>query len=212
MNHLSSTVRGPAYRIHSSRLVIRCWEPVDAPLLKAALDVNIDHLLPWMPWVKDEPQELQQKVEWLRRCRGRFDLGEDFVYGIFNRNETQVVGGSGLHTRLGEGAREIGYWIHKDHINQGLATEVAAALTKVAFEIDHMTRVEIHCDPRNVRSASVPRNLGYTHEATLHNRVPDGEGNLRDSMVWTLFAQDYLSSLSASASIEVFDAAGREIR
>ena len=140
---------GPAYRIHTHRLVIRCWDPVDAPLLKAAVDDNLDHLQPWMPWAMQEPTDLQQKIELLRRFRAEFDLGRDFVYGIFNLQETRVLGGTGLHTRLGEGAREIGYWVHKDFVNQGLATETAAALTKVAFRIDTVDRVEIHCDPVN---------------------------------------------------------------
>ncbi len=202
---------GPAYRIHTARLVIRCWNPADAPLLKAAIDASLDHLRPWMPWAENEPQELDKKIDGLRRFRGKFDLGQDFVYGIFNRDESQVVGGTGLHTRAGEGAREIGYWIHANWINQGLATQVSAALTRVAFEIDRVSRIEIHCDPANVRSAAVPRKLGYTHEATLRQRLPQSNGALRDTMIWTLLASEYPSSPSAQARIEAFDAIGRRI-
>lgn len=39
----------PAYRIVTPRLVIRCWNPPDAPLLKAAIDASLDHLRAWMP-------------------------------------------------------------------------------------------------------------------------------------------------------------------
>jgi RimJ/RimL family protein N-acetyltransferase len=88
-----------------------------------------------MPWADDEPQELRDRVEWLRRARGKFDMDQDFVYGIFSPDESRVLGGTGLHTRVGEGAREIGCWIHQDHVNQGLATETTAALTRVAVEI-----------------------------------------------------------------------------
>jgi hypothetical protein len=42
--------KGPAYRIHTQRMVIRCWHPQDAPLLKEAIDQNLDHLRPWIPW------------------------------------------------------------------------------------------------------------------------------------------------------------------
>jgi RimJ/RimL family protein N-acetyltransferase len=197
----SENIPGPAYRIVTRRLVIRCWNPADAPLIKAAIDASVDHLRPWMPWVKDEPKPLQDKVELLRRFRSSFDLGQDFVYGILNRDETQVLGGTGLHTRVGEGAREIGYWIHVDHVNQGLATEVAAALTKVAFEVDKVERVEIHCDPENARSAAVPRKLGFVHEATLRQR----------GMIWTLLADEYPASPAAAAEIEAFNAMGRRI-
>src|SRR5439155_22043403 len=69
-----SVGRTPPYRIETERLVIRCWEPQDAPLLKEAIDSSLDHLRPWMPWAREEPQSLAQKVELLRHFRGRFDL------------------------------------------------------------------------------------------------------------------------------------------
>jgi RimJ/RimL family protein N-acetyltransferase len=99
---------------------------------------------------------------------------------------------------------------HKDFTNQGLATENSAALTRVAFEINNVNRMEIHCDPANARSAAVPRKLGYTHETTLRQRIPFLDG-WSDSMIWTLFAVDYPATLSAKAEIEAYDAAGRRI-
>jgi len=204
-------IPGPAYRVRTRRLILRCWEPADAALLKAAIDANLEHLRPWMPWADDEPQDLQAKIALLRQWRGKFDLGQDFVYGIFSADERHVLGSTGLHTRVGEGAREIGYWIDKDHLNRGLATEDAAALTKVAFEIDAVQRVEIHCSPGNVRSAAVPRKLGFVHEATLRQRVPDTWGQRRDSMIWTLLAGEYWASAASKAEIQVYDAAGRRI-
>ena len=202
---------GPAYRIVTKRMVIRCWHPADAMLLKEALDASLDHLRPWMPWAHEEPEDIEKKINKLRTFRGRFDLGESFVYAVFNRDETQVLGGTGLHTRIGEGALEIGYWIRASHINKGLATESSASLTKVAFEVHKVDRVEIHCDLQNLRSAAVPRKLGFSHEATLRKRAPHPGENLRDVMIWTLFASDYPSSPSASAEIEAFDVIGRKI-
>jgi RimJ/RimL family protein N-acetyltransferase len=208
---MSNGGKGPAYRVRTRRLVLRCWEPADAPTLKAAIDASLDHLRPWMPWAKDEPEDVQKKVERLRRWRGKFDLGQEFVYGVFDPDEEEVLGSSGLHTRAGEDAREIGYWIHVDHVNQGLATEVAGALTKVAFEIDGVVRVEIHCDPRNLPSAAVPRKLGFVHEATLRQRTRDAGGAFRDTMIWTLLSGEYGASAAAKANIEAFDVMGRRI-
>ena len=44
---------GPAYRIVTSRLVIRCWDPKDAPMLKNTMDLNVEHLKPWMNWAAE---------------------------------------------------------------------------------------------------------------------------------------------------------------
>jgi RimJ/RimL family protein N-acetyltransferase len=112
---------------------------------------------------------------------------------------------------VGEGAREIGYWIHAGHINQGLATEASAALVRVGFEIDRVSRIEIHCDPANVRSAAVPKKLGFTCEATLRRRQEFRPGEWRDLMIWTLFDDDYPSGPAAQASIEAYDAAGQRL-
>jgi RimJ/RimL family protein N-acetyltransferase len=202
---------GPAYAIYTRRLVVRCWNPADAPLIKAAIDASIEHLKPWMPWAAQEPQPLQAKIDLLRRFRSEFDAGRDYVYGVFSSDETLVIGGTGLHTRTGDRAREIGYWIRAECINQGFATEVAAALTKVAFEVDKVQRVEIHCDPANVRSAAVPRKLGYTLEATLRRRTRTTAGHPRDTMIWTLFDDEYPNSLAASAELQAFDAIGRRL-
>ena len=133
----------PPYRIETDRLTIRCWEPRDAPLLKQAVDASLDHLRPWMPWARDEPTPLAEKVELLRRFRGLFDLGQDFVYAIFSRDESEVVGGSGLHTRVGDDAFEIGYWIRASRAREGLATETVAALSRSAFDVCRTERIEI---------------------------------------------------------------------
>ena len=172
---MNETVSGPAYRIETPRLVVRCWQPADAFMLREAVESSVDHLLPWLPWAQAEPEELQAKVDRLRMFRGKFDLGEDYVYGIFDRQEGRVIGGSGLHTRVGPGAREIGYWIRKDEIGHGYATEVSAALTKVAFEIDRVDRVEIRCDPENVRSAAIPAKLGF-EQAWVPSEVKPADG------------------------------------
>jgi len=208
---MSAIKKGPAYRVETERLVIRCWQPQDAALGKEAIDASREHLRAWMPWADAEPDPLAVVVNRLRQFRAMFDLSKDYVYAIFNKDETQVLGGSGLHTRLGENAREIGYWIHVDHINRGYATEVSAALAKVAFEIDGMDRVEIHCSPKNPASSAVPRKIGFVHEATLRRRGPIKDGQPVDSMVWSMHADDYPNSMPASAKIKAYNAFGDRI-
>jgi RimJ/RimL family protein N-acetyltransferase len=201
---------GPIYRICSQRLVIRCWHPSDAPLLKIAIDESREHLKPWMPWAHGEPEDIGNYIERLRRFRGKFDLSQDFVFGIFDQAEQIVLGGTGLHTRVGESAREIGYWIHQDHIGIGLATETVSALLKVAIAVEGMHRVEIHCDPNNVRSSAVPKKLGFTLEAVLKKRQRSLDQWL-DVMIWTMFADKYYSSSAAAIEIEAYDVIDRRI-
>lgn len=200
----------PAYRIETRRLLIRCYTPSDAPRLAESVTESLEHLRPWMPWAHNEPEPLETKVQRLKMFRGLFDLGQDFVYGIFDPQDTRLIGGTGLHTRLGASELEIGYWIHKDYLNQGLVSESTAALVKVAFELIQVHRVEIHCDPANVASAAVPRKLGFTHEGTLRAKTRFLE-RWSDTMIWGLLDTDYPESPAARAGIKVFDADGRSV-
>jgi RimJ/RimL family protein N-acetyltransferase len=200
----------PAYRIETKRLLVRCYNPSDAGMLAESVTENVEHLRPWMPWVHSEPEPIEEKIKRLKRFRGMFDLGQDFVYGIFNLEEAKLLGGTGLHTRLGESELEIGYWIHKDFINQGLVTESTMALIKVAFELIHIHRIEIHCDPANLASAAIPRKLGFTHEGTLRAKTRFLD-TWSDSMIWGLLENEYPNSPASKAEIKVFDANGQQV-
>lgn len=192
----------PAYRITTDRLVVRCWDPIDAPRLSTAIAESHDHLARFMHWVRFEPMAPEARVQLLRRFRGNFDLDQDYTYAIFDRADEAVLGGAGLHRRQGPGALEIGYWIHADHGGQGLATEAAGALTRAGFERHGVDRMYILCDPANPASARVAQKLGYRHEGTLARRNRDGPGEPKDQMFWTLLASEYPSSPAAAIDVE----------
>ncbi|HEU5245339.1 MAG TPA: GNAT family N-acetyltransferase [Gaiellaceae bacterium] len=206
------TWEGPPapYRIETERLVIRCYEPRDAPLLKEAIDSSLEHLRPWMPWAHQEPQTLEQKLELVKQFRANFDSGENFTCGIFTADETKALGGTGLHPRIGPGGLEIGYWIRGSATRQGYATESSAALTRVGFEVCGADRIEIRIEPRNQASFGVPRKLGFVEEATLRRRLPAREaGPLRDVTIFTMFREDFDPSLAPG--IRAFDARGEPL-
>ena len=189
--------------------VVRCWDPRDAPLLKEAVDSSLEHLRAWMPWAYHEPQELSAKAALLRQFRGNFDLGQDFVYAIFSPDETRVLGGTGLHTRVGDGAFEIGYWVRADAVRQGTATTVAAALTRVGIELGGADRIEILVDVDNEVSCRVPRRLGYREEGVLRRRLPTHDGSpQRDAVVFSMFADDLVASSAVRTSYAAFDCRG----
>jgi RimJ/RimL family protein N-acetyltransferase len=209
----------PAYRIVTPRLVLRCWDPRDAPLLKQAIDESLEHLLPWMPWAREEPQTVEMKMELLRQFRGRFDLDKDWVYGIFTADERAVVGGAGLHPitalaatarRQERGAREIGYWVASRFAGQGLGTEATAALVRVGFELERLERIEIHCELENVRSAAIARKLGFHEDGVLRQRIRRTDGQLANKQVFSLFSSEYAETPASRSHCEAYDAMGRK--
>jgi len=166
-----------------------------------------------MPWAHEDPQPLEAKVDLLRRFRGQFDLGQDFVFGIFSADESEAVGGTGLHARSVEGVLEIGYWMRASRVGQGLATESTAALARVGLEVVGAERIEIRVDPRNAASLAIPRKLGFAEEGTLRRVLhgPDGTPLHGDAVVFALLREELPGSPVARADLTAFDAAGNRL-
>jgi RimJ/RimL family protein N-acetyltransferase len=206
------TLKTPPYRIETERLVIRCYDPEDAPLLKAAVDSSIEHLLPWMPWARFEPQSVEDKMELCRMFRGQFDLDQNYVYGIFSRDETEQLGGSGFHKRANEGSLEIGYWVAASAIGRGIATEVTAVQTRAGFELAGLDRIDIQVDPANDRSLAIPRKLGFTEEGRLRRRLEAHEnGPLRDSVIFSLLREELEGSRCMEYDYAGYDSVGNRL-
>jgi len=202
--------RPAPYRIETERLVVRCYEPRDAPLLKDAIDSSLEHLQPWMPWALDEPQALEQKIELVESFRSSFVAGDNFTYGIFAADEAELLGGTGLHPRVGPGGLEIGYWVRASTTRQGIVTASSAALMRAGFEICEADRGEIRIEPRNEASFGVPRKLGFVEEATLRRRLPGRDGGpLRDVTIFTMFREDFDPSIAPG--IRALDARGKHL-
>jgi RimJ/RimL family protein N-acetyltransferase len=189
----------PAYEIRTARLVIRCKQPSDAPLLKQAMDSSLDHLRQWMPWAMHEPSELWVIEERIARFQRDFLSGEDRTYGIFNLAQTEILGGIGLHPTHNPGTMELGYWLRSDATGRGFAKEATAALAHAAFAQLGARRIEIRCDPRNLRSTRVPERLGFRLEQILIADTLTPTGEPRDTMVWAISAEEFAEKANLSA-------------
>ncbi|WP_063750134.1 GNAT family N-acetyltransferase [Kitasatospora cheerisanensis] len=155
----------------------------DAAGLNAAVLANLDHLRPWMPWAANAPT-LPESEELSVRGEQVWDEGTDFMYLLgLDAEPALVIGGFGLHGRLGPGALEIGYWVHREHTGRGLATAAARALTGAALALPGITRAEIHCDESNGASAAVPRKLGYTLDR-IDAATPTAPAETGRKMIW----------------------------
>lgn len=81
-------------------------------------------------------------------------------------------------------SRAAGYWLRADATGRGYATEATRAAMAVAAALPGITRLEIRCDPRNTRSAAVPRRLGFQPIRTLVQNAVTPDGLPRDTIIW----------------------------
>jgi RimJ/RimL family protein N-acetyltransferase len=142
-----------------------------APSAVRAINASLEHLRPWMAWAQ-EPATEERLAQVYADGDRAWTERTDFLYVVVDA-DGEVVGGTGLHPRLGSTGLEIGYWIHVDRAGRGLATEVARALTSAAFALPGIERVRIQCSVDNVASARVAEKLGFV--LVGHGESAEGE-------------------------------------
>ena len=177
-------------RFAAQRLAIRPWQPSDAPTLGAAIAESVEHLRPWMPWIAMEPLSLAERQSMIARWETERCSGGDMLFGMFIG--AVVVGGCGLHRRVGPDGLEIGYWVHAAHVRRGYAAGAAATLTSMAFSFPEIELVEIHCDRANQASRGVPLRLGFNLVGQQPKPVQaPNETGLQE--VWRITRRDWMA-------------------
>lgn len=181
---LFEELRGP-------RVVVRPYRLEDADELFAAVEESRQHLWPWLPWV-NQHQTSEDTRDFILRSQAQWLLRESaLTVGIFEANNGRYLGGSGLHIRSWDvPSFEIGYWVRASAEGHGYVAEAARLLTDFAFASLGAQRVMIRCDARNTRSAAVAERLGFVREACLRNDLRASDGELRDTLVFSLTPSD----------------------
>lgn len=180
----------PPDSIAVDELVVRRYAREDAGALVDAVTRSIEHLRPWMPWIRFEPQSVDQRVELIDEWSSNWEQHADFTMGIFRGGS--VVGGTGLHLRGGKGVLEIGYWVHVDHVRRSIATRVSRALTDVALGLPDVHEVRIGHDLNNTASSRIPEMLGYVVRDE-HDRPPEAPGEVGRVRIWSMTRDRWLS-------------------
>ncbi len=178
-------------RIETERLLIRIPMPGDGAEVNAAVRETFDKLHVWMDWAQHLPTA-QETEEIVRGAHNSFVAATDFSYFAFLKTSSTFVLAAGFHLKdLAVPKLEIGYWCRASLQGQGYVTEAVRKLTSVGFEVMKANKIEIRCEPRNLPSQRVAERAGYHLEAVLRNdkRRPDGE--LRDTLVYSLLPQEY---------------------
>ena len=182
-------------RIDLPEFTIRSYEPGDGVLISEAVNNSYEHLRTYMYWAK--PYQPNEESEHLCRIfRARYLLAEDFVLGVFSPSGDRLLGGTGYHLREGNLSTcnaEIGMWIRGDAAGQGLGTKVLIALLRWGFSEWPWLRLSWRCDVTNVASARTAEKAGMQREGLLRSDFPIGEGQRRDTYIYSALKAEWLS-------------------
>jgi ribosomal-protein-serine acetyltransferase len=174
-----------------ARVLLRPWQPTDAPLLFEAVDESRIRIEQWLAWIWHHTTEADSEAF----CRRMADLWTErggFPVGIWHRESGQLLGGSGLHHiewRTPSG--EIGYWLRDSAVGHGYVEEAVRLVLAFAFNGLGLVRVGLNCDPSNLRSRRIPEVLGFTLDGRLRSNQRTPSGMLRDTLVYSILADEW---------------------
>ncbi|WP_231939473.1 GNAT family N-acetyltransferase [Brevibacterium siliguriense] len=148
-----------------------------------ARDLSTD---PYVPLTGTLPGNAsrEEAESWVRRQQGRHAEGRGFSFTIAKRSDDEAVGHCGLWLKdLADGRADAGYGIAPSSRRSGYATEALIALTKFAWTIPGLSRVELFIEPGNTGSLRTADRAGYVRERVLAEQQEIG-GTRRDMVVF----------------------------
>lgn len=148
------------------------WRVEWASSLASAVEASLPELVPYMPWATPA-YGLGDARTYINGSAVDWDAGISWNYAI-RTHAGEVVGSTGLMTRLGPGVLEIGYWLQSDRAGRGYATAVARALAATGLAQPGIDAVVIRHDAANLASGRVAEKAGFARVATVD--VRDGSG------------------------------------
>ena len=125
----------------------------------------------------------EQAGVWIQRQLHRWNEGVGFSFAIAEAATGRAVGAAGLWLAdLAYGRGRAGYAVAPAHRGRGFAVDALTALTRFAWTLPGLHRVELHIEPWNVGSLRTAQRAAYAHEGLMRSHQEIG-GRRRDMVL-----------------------------
>lgn len=163
-----------------------------------ARELSVD---PYVPLIGSLPSEgsLEELMNWIRRQQGRHAEGTGFAFTIADAVDDAPLGHCGLWLReLAQGRASAGYAMAPSARGRRLAADALIALTRFAWTVEGLHRIELYIEPWNVASIRTAEAAAYAHEGTLRSHQ-EIDGRRRDMDLYATL-RPCLGTVSSSSS------------
>lgn len=167
-------------RLGDAEVVLRRWRTTDETELRRVVSEALPYLTPWMAWTADG-YTAEAATAFVAGAEDEWVNGTAFNYAV--EVSGALAGSINAMARIGPGGLELGYWLHPEWVGRGLATRAVALLVAEAFRVG-ADRVEIVTDVANLRSAAIPRRLGFVEVERRPAQEPVTSAEAGTDIVW----------------------------
>lgn len=180
-------MKRPPDEIRTERLFLHKHRLDEAKDHFAVINKERERLGKWMPWV-EKTQKSEDTLRNMEISHTDWENRSVFDYTV-KTLDGEFIGRLGMHRLDWSIPRgEVGYWLKEKAEGKGYLHEAITALEKEFFKLG-FERLEIRCDPLNIRSFKVAQKLGYKLEGVLEKNIRCND-ILRDTMVWAKLRSD----------------------
>ena len=105
---------------------------------------SVEHLSKWLPWCTAE-YSIQDATNWAQSASQYWKDGTDYRFLVEDAKTGQIMRSVGINQVIAQHKRgNLGYWVRKSAINQGICTRAARQVVSFAFDTLGFQRLEIH--------------------------------------------------------------------
>lgn len=158
-------------RLDTERMALRLPQHSDFNAWTALRQDSRDFLVPWEPsWSADHlsRKAFTNRVYWAQRA-SRAGTAIPF---FLERNVDGALLGAITIDNIRRGPAQmatIGYWIGAPHARQGYMAEAIEAVTRHAFTVLDLSRIEAACLPDNAASRAALERAGFKYEGVAQS-------------------------------------------
>jgi RimJ/RimL family protein N-acetyltransferase len=166
--------------LENQRLVVRPFEPDDAPAVQRACDdPDVAHWIHLLP----SPYTAADAEEFVAGSRRRLAAGDRARLAVCDAASGELLGSVSLDLFGDRQAAEIGYWVKREARRRGVASGAARLVIDWAFAEVGVERLEILAYPGNDASQALAEQLGFRREGLLRGFLTRELGKSREGRV-----------------------------
>ena len=148
--------------------VLRPWRAADAPVVAAAYQD------PGIQLWHARSLDLDEAAAWIAQWPGRWQAESGAGWAVA---DDEVLGQISLRTiALADGLAEISYWVLPAARGRQLAAKALTVLSRWAFDVVGLHRIEVQHSTRNAASCRVAERAGYPAEGTRRSQALHADG------------------------------------
>ena len=157
--------------IKGTTIGIRSFNDEDVvPFYEAATE-SIQHMKEFMPWCHPE-YSMEESEAWVKSRDRSWDDAVEYSFICYSLKNHKLLGGVGINQinhshKIGN----IGYWVRRSALNQGVATEAISLVSEFGFDSLGLNRLEIVTLQNNIASRKAAEKAGAKLEGIMQRRL-----------------------------------------